>query len=361
MSKTWAIIGGGNGGQTVAAHLGILGEKVRLYDVVQATVDAINTKGGIQAHHAVEGFGKVEFATTDMAKVMDGADNVMIVLPSLYHRNITEKMIPHLKDGMVVLLHPESSAGAIAFRKAMQDFNCKADIVVGAASTLLYSTRINEPGDVYVFGLKSEVPMAALPASDNEKLAAAIQPALPSFKLVVNTLYTSLGNLNAMMHPAPMLLNTSRIEADPFVPFAYYHEGITPSIGKYVEAMDAERIQVAKELGFELRGVCDDYVAMYECGEKGMPLYQLVKNNKGYDGIMCSNTLSTRYVLEDIPYSLEPIRAIAKATGVATPCIDAIITLARTILGEQMHEGRTAEALGIDKMNKQELLKFING
>ena len=361
MSKTWAIIGGGNGGQTIAAHLGILGERVRLYDVVQATVDAINAKGGIQAHHAVEGFGKVEFATTDMAKVMEGADNVMIVLPSLYHRSITEKMIPYLKDGMVVLLHPESSAGAIAFRKAMQDFNCKADIVVGAASTLLYSTRINEPGDVYVFGLKSEVPMAALPASDNEKLAAAIRPALPSFKLVVNTLYTSLGNLNAMMHPAPMLLNTSRIEADPFVPFAYYHEGITPSIGKYVEAMDAERIQVAKELGFELRGVCDDYVAMYECGETGTPLYQLVKNNKGYDGIMCSNTLSTRYVLEDIPYSLEPIRAIAKAAGVATPCIDAIITLGRTILGEQMHEGRTAAALGIDKMDKETFLKFING
>ena len=143
MGKTWAIIGGGNGGQTVAAHLGILGERVRLYDVVQETVDAINAKGGIYAHHAVEGFGKVEFATTDMAKVIDGADNVMIVLPSLYHRSITEKMVPYLKDGMVILLHPESSAGAIAFRKAMKDLNCKADIVVGAASTLLYSTRIN--------------------------------------------------------------------------------------------------------------------------------------------------------------------------------------------------------------------------
>lgn len=361
MKKTWAIIGGGNGGQTIAAHLGILGQKVRLFDVVQATVDAINEKGGIQAHHAVEGFGKLEFATTDMRQALEGADIIMLVLPSIYHRQITERIVPYLKDGMVVLLHPESSAGAIAFRKVMQDMRCTADVVVGAASTLLYSTRVNSPGDVYVFGLKSDVPMAALPAKDNDKLADAIRPVLPSFRIVANTLYTSLGNLNAMMHPAPMLLNTSRIEADPFVPFGYYHEGITPSIGKYIEAMDAERIRAAKALGFELRGVREDYVAMYECGDKDTPLYQLVKNNKGYDGIMCANTLSTRYVLEDIPYSLEPIRAIARAAGVETPCIDAIITLARTILGEQMDEGRTAEALGIDKMNRDELIAFIEG
>lgn len=361
MIKTWAIIGGGNGGQTIAAHLGTLGQRVRLYDVVQSTVDAINAKGGIQAHHAVEGFGKVEFATTDMKKALEGADIVMLVLPSLYHKSITKQMVPYLKDGMVILLHPESSAGAIAFRKVMSDMGCTANVVVGAASTLMYSTRINEPGDVYVFGLKSEVPMAALPASDNTKLEAAICPVLPWFKTVVNTLYTSIGNLNAMMHPAPMLLCTSRIEADPFVPFAYYHEGITPSIGKYVEAMDAERIAVAKALGIELRNIREDYVAMYECGDADTPLYQLVRNNKGYDGIMCSNTLATRYVLEDIPYSLEPIRAIAQAAGVATPCIDAIITLARTILGDKMDEGRTAANLGIDKMDKEQLLAFIQG
>ena len=361
MAKTWAIIGGGNGGQTIAAHLGILGQKVRLYDVVQATVDALNEKGGIQAHHAVEGFGKLEFATTDMGKVMDGAEIIMVVLPSIYHKSITEKMVPHLKDGMVVLLHPESSAGAIAFRKVMQDMNCTADVVVGAASTLLYSTRLNANGDVYVFGLKSDVPMAALPAKDNPRLEAAIRPVIPAFRIVKNTLYTSLGNLNAMMHPAPMLLNTSRIEAEPFVPFGYYHEGITPSIGKYVEAMDAERIAVAKALGFTLRNVRADYVAMYECGTEDMTLSELVKNNKGYDGIMCANTLATRYVLEDIPYSLEPIRAIARCAGIATPCIDAIITLARTILGEKMDEGRTAAALGIEHMGKEALLSFIEG
>lgn len=361
MSKTWAIIGGGNGGQAIAGHLSILGEQVRLFDVVQTTVDALNEKGGIQLHHAVEGFGKLQFATTSMEKALDGADIIMMVLPSIYHEAMAKQMVPFLKDGMTVLLHPESSCGAISFRKVMDDMGCKANIVLGAAGTLLYSVRIQTPGDVYVFGMKHEVPMAALPASDNDKLAAAIRPALPWFVLVENTLKTSLGNINAMMHPAPMLLNTSRIEADPFVPFQYYWEGMTPSVGKYVEAMDLERIAVANALGLDLRTIREDYAAMYQCGDKDTPLYLLCKHNPGYDGIMCSNTLATRYLLEDIPFSLEPIQAIAQVAGIPTPKIDAIVVLGRTILGDRMAEGRNAKTLGLEGLTKEDLLRYING
>ena len=137
MEKTWAIIGGGNGGQAIAGHLASMGEQVRLFDVVQATVDALNEKGSITLHHAVEGEGKLQFATTDMAKAMDGADVLMVVLPAIYHKSIARKMIPHLRDGQVVLLHPEASCGALEFRKEMKDMGCTADVVVGAACTLL--------------------------------------------------------------------------------------------------------------------------------------------------------------------------------------------------------------------------------
>ena len=361
MSKTWAIIGGGNGGQSMAGHLASMGEKVRLFDVVPSTVDALNEKGGIQLHHAMEAFGKLEFATTDIAKAMDGADIIMMILPSIYHESMARQITPHLKDGMVVFLHPEASCGAMAFRKIMEEMGCTADVVVGAACTLLYSTRIQSPGDIYIFGIKDEVPMAALPASDNDKLAEAIRPQLPWFKIVDNVLMTSLDNLNAMKHPAPMLLNTSRIEAEPFTPYQYYLEGITPSVGKFVETMDRERIAIAKAFGLEQRSVCQEYIDMYHCGDETTPLYQLCKNNEGYRGIMTSNTLSTRYVLEDVPYSLEAIRALAQVAGVPTPCIDAIITIGHTIMGDKMDEGRTAKMLGIDSMTKDELLTYIMG
>ena len=361
MKKVWAIIGGGNGGQAMAGHLASMGEEVRLYDVVPATVDALNAKGGVQLKHAVEAFGKLQFATTDMAEAMEGANNIIVVLPSLYHESIAEKMIPNLKDGMVVFFHPEASCGALAFRKKMKDMGCKADVVVGAACTLLYSARITEPGVVYIFGVKEEVSAAALPASDNEKLQNALHPQMHWFKMIQNVLATSLDNINAMLHPAPMLLNTSRIEADPFVPFQYYHEGFTPSIGKFVETMDLERIAIAKAYGIEQRTIAHEFNDMYPYTEPDTPLYRQCNLNPGYEGIMCGNTLRTRYVLEDIPYSLVALRALAQVAGVETPCMDAIITLGNVILSDVMEEGRTKEALGIDSMTKEELIKYVNG
>ncbi len=76
---------------------------------------------------------------------------------------------------------------------------------------------------------------------------------------------------------------------------------------------------------------------------------------------MCGNTLRTRYVLEDIPYSLVALRALAQVAGVETPCMDAIITLGNVILSDVMEEGRTKKALGIDSMTKEELIKYVNG
>ena len=75
----------------------------------------------------------------------------------------------------------------------------------------------------------------------------------------------------------------------------------------------------------------------------------------------CITALATRYVLEDIPYSLVAIRALAQVVGVPTPCIDAIITLGNVMLSDKMDEGRTAEALGIDGMSRDELLTYIRG
>jgi len=190
IQKTWAIIGGGNGGQSMAGHLGILGQKVRLFDVVPATVDALNAKGSITVTNAMEGEGKLEFATTDMGKAMEGADNVILVLPSLFHESIARRMVPHLKDGMTVLLHPEASCGAIAFRNLMETMHCSADVVIGAACTLIYSTRIQSNGDVLIYGIKNEVPIAALPAKDNQRLKAAICETMPWFVLANNVLET---------------------------------------------------------------------------------------------------------------------------------------------------------------------------
>ena len=47
LSKSFAIIGAGNGGQAFAAYLSLKGHSVKIYDVSQKTVDILQEKGGV--------------------------------------------------------------------------------------------------------------------------------------------------------------------------------------------------------------------------------------------------------------------------------------------------------------------------
>ena len=359
--KTWAIIGGGNGGQTMAGHLGILGEKVRLYKRSSSGVNIINKTKEIILHHAIEGVGRIEFATTSIAEAMDGADVIMLILPSNIHEQVAREMIPHLEDGQVVLIHPEESCGALQFRHIMNQMGCTKDVVIGATSSLLYATRLVKDGECYVNGFKQAVPMAALPATDNQRLKDAICDVLPFFFLYSNVIEISIDNLNALMHSGPILLNTSRIEARPFIPYQYYIEGITPSVAKFIEAMDQERIAVAKALGINQRCLRDEYIDMYHYGNKDMSLYEVVSTNPGYMGLMVNDTIHTRYVIEDIPYSLVPLCALGELVNVPTPCMNAICTIGRAILGDELDEGRTLRTLGLEGMTIERFLEYVNG
>lgn len=358
--KTWAIIGGGNGGQSMAAHLSLLGQKVRLFDVVSATVDVINEQGGINAiGEVVNGFGKLEFATTDIAKVADGADIITIVLPSLYHEDIAKKLIPYLHDGQIVFLHPEASCGALAFKKIMKDMGCKANIVLGAASTLVYVTRIVTPGTVEITGIKHVTYIAALPASDNEKLEAAICDTMPWFKICDNVLYTSLHNQNAMVHPLPVMLNTSRIEAEPHQDYLYYREAITPSIGHYIELMDKERVKIGEAYGLKMQDIRELELAMYQDGNLSLDdsIDVILKKAFPFATTKAPTSLRSRYLTEDVPYSLCSILSLASVAGVEAPAINAAVNLGRGLT--DMDRGRDLEALGIGNMDKQALLDYI--
>lgn len=360
--RTWAIVGGGNGGQTFAAHLAIQGERVRLFSKSQEKIDKISKTNTITLHHGLEGIGNIEFATTDIKRAMDGADNIVVVLPSTWHEMTARMIIPNLVDGQNILLLPEASCGAVAFRRYMKEMGCSADVVVGAGATLPYATRLNKDGDVYVFKMKNEVEIAALPATDNEKLNAAFGIVeFPRFKLVHSTLKTSIDNINAMMHGAPSLLNVARIEAVPSQNYEYYKEGITPTICEVLEQMDKERIAVAHALGFEQRSLRQEYIDMYSCGGSENTLYELLQNCNAYDGLMAQKTLKTRYIMEDIPFSLVPISALGQIANVSTPVIDTIIHLGKIMLGADLNEGRTAIHLGINGMTAEELKRFIYG
>jgi len=65
-SPRFAIIGAGNGGQSFAGHLGLLGFPVSLWDVEKEKVEALQRTGHMLLSGAVEGKGKIDRITGDI-------------------------------------------------------------------------------------------------------------------------------------------------------------------------------------------------------------------------------------------------------------------------------------------------------
>jgi opine dehydrogenase len=121
MKRKIAILGAGNGGQAFAAYFKYHGHEVKLYDVFQDTVDAINKKGFIELTGALE--AKIDFAqaSTDMGKVVAGAEMIMIINPSTHHRKIAAELAKHLRKDQIIFINPGATFGSFAFKKALTD------------------------------------------------------------------------------------------------------------------------------------------------------------------------------------------------------------------------------------------------
>lgn len=355
--RIWAVIGGGNGGQSAAGHLGMLGYKVRIYDIFEESMTAINNQGGVKIGGVIEGFGPVEFATTDMAKAVSGADVIMVIAPAIAHRDIAKSMAPHLAKGQIVFVHPGATFGALEFN---QEF-ARSGIARGAvtlceAQSLLYATRLVCHGEVSIKGIKQSLAVGVLPAARTAETVAVLSEAFPEIHAAKNVLETSLTNLNAVMHPTPSLLNASLIESK--WDWKYYMDGITPTIGNLVERLDKERIAIGTAVGLDLPGVLEMYHEMY--GVEAPTLSETVRLNKAYWEIAGQKRIDTRYVLEDIPTGLVPMIALAEKFGVPCDIMKTICHLGNYLLDrELMTTGRTLENLGLAGFSKEELLAFV--
>jgi opine dehydrogenase len=353
---TWAVIGGGNGGQSLAGHLALMGFSVRLYDIFPETIAAIRSLGGIQVSGAVSGFGKVDLATTDIAQALDGADSVMIVAPAVAHRDIATSCAPHLVDGQIIFVHPGATGGALEFKKILEDHNCMKALTLAEANSLLYACRSPQPGYTNIFAVKNELMVAALPATATSTVLNFLNTAFPQMVAGTNVMQTSLSNPNAMMHPAPTLLNTSLIESDR--EWLYYWDGITPSIGAFVEAIDAERVAVAQAFGLKMPTMREWYKLAY--GAQGATLSEVVRHNQAYAEVKGQKTLYTRYLLEDIPMGLVPMVGLGKLLGVGVGRMETVVKLGEFLTGRDLTTtGRTLENLGLTGMTAGEIQDYL--
>ncbi|HLN87825.1 MAG TPA: NAD/NADP octopine/nopaline dehydrogenase family protein, partial [Candidatus Limnocylindrales bacterium] len=165
-----------------------------------------------------------------------------------------------------------------------------------------------------------------------------------------NVLETGFSNINAIMHPAGMLGNAGWIEKSGG-DFFWYREGVTPAIGAWIDAVDAERLAIVRLLGLSSQRFVDIFhhaglttVAARDSGSA----YQAIHNSEPNFTIKSPSALDHRYIREDVGYGLVPMAEIGRLLGVKTPVMDALITLASVALGDDFRtDGLTLEKMGL--------------
>jgi len=351
-----AIVGAGNGAHALAGHLSIQGLPIRLYNWFEEEIVALREQGGVAVEGMIAGFGPLELVTTDPAPVIGWADLIMVVVPAFAHRSVAEVCAPHLRDDQVLILNPGRTGGALEFANALLDKGVTARVTVAEAQSLLYACRLIGPGLALITGIKNEIRVAAFPAARTHIVIEAVRPILPQFVPVANVLETSFDNIGAVFHPGTMVLNANRIEVGE--DFGFYRD-MTLSVTRLLEAIDRERLAVARAFGVELESAGEWLRRSYE-GIAGETLLERIQSNRAYRDIQAPKRLDARQILEDVPTGLVPLASLGALAGVRTPACHAVTDVCCVLLNRDFwSEGRNARSLGLEGMSVDEIVMYV--
>lgn len=351
-----AVIGAGNGGQSMSGYLSMQGYEVSLYDIDSERIKALQERGGIQLEGRIEGFGKVARITTDIAEAVCGAQIVMVTTVANAHRAVAKSIAPYVEEGQVIILNPGRTCGALVFKQTLNESGCTKRYYLGEAQTLVYACRVIENGHVNVIGIKDEVLLAGLPAEDTDYILEKTHPIYPSFVKAINVMHTSLENIGAMFHPCVLMLNAATIERNS--EFWFYRD-MTEQVAGFIEKFDQERLAVGKAYGIDLLSV-KEWIKFAYKDTVGETLCERMRNNPAYHDIKSPSTIFTRQLTEDIPTGVLPILELGRAAGVDTPLLQSMVNICEALLDMDFHKnGRTLKNLGLEGKSKDEILNYI--
>jgi len=360
----FAVLGTGNSGQTYAADIALKGYPVNLAEVPQFEQNllAIEKKGGIEMRgKAGSGFARMNMITTDLKKAISGVDVIFIGGSADAHEPFAKALAAHFEDGQFIVF--TSNFGALRFRKWMREAGIGTRVTPVETMSLLYATRAAEPGAVRCIGVKGHLPTAALPAERTQAFIRKIRPVFPQFQEAANVWFTSVNNLNPIVHPPMVLFNAGRIEATGGQGWNLYADGATESVARVMLALDEDRMAVLQHVcpgGIRFQDAFETLYANYALGKKCLSETLRQSPIHGDPAFPAPASVNTRYITEDLPFGLVPWSSIGRMWGIATPTLDAVIQVASTMLQKDYStEGLTVKDLGIEGMSPQEVKALL--
>lgn len=345
-----AVLGGGADARLLAALSLAQGCEVTLFSAYGAELEALRASLGI----ALRGAGPVGTYQVDrdgrsiaLSAELDGAvrNAQAIFLTGPVHKQRTYAMVlaDHLVDGQIIVLAPGRSLGAAETAWNLRLGGCRADVVIAEVQGLPYWFR--DEGTTLHLSEAGKVAAATLPRGRDDILTA-LADLLPNMDPVDSVLASGFADLSAAVEVPALLLGGPGLEqggvripmgGKPLPENDTFAALIGPDQRRLIDALAAERRQVARAFGVRNLPDTDDWIARYS----GAP--------KGVAGRSVPDAKAARAMMRDgVVGSLAPLASAADAAGVAVPQTRALMALVNAVLeADVAAAGRSLSAMGL--------------
>ncbi|MER8972661.1 MULTISPECIES: NAD/NADP octopine/nopaline dehydrogenase family protein [unclassified Mesorhizobium] len=345
-----SILGAGAIAYGLAACLAEAGHDPMLWSPSGERTKTLATGESLTATGAIAATVSVRIAK-DCKEAVATADVVMIALPANGHKKVMDAAAPYLREGMPVIISSHSSFGALYLSRQLAELKVRLPIVVWG--TTLVTGRQSGPTEVHVASVRQKVDVATLPFDAMDQ-GFRLCTTLFSDRFVKRDgmLAIALSNLNPQNHLGIALLNLTRMEKGE----QWSQAGnVTPAVGRFIEALDAERLAIAARFGIAVRTVEEHFSLSFH-----VPMGTVSEMNQEMDrqgrGGLGPSTIESRYVLEDVPFGLLPTVLLGKISGNPAILHEAGISIFSAAYGRDLKaDNDILPALGIEGIGKVDL------
>jgi opine dehydrogenase len=360
-NKKITVLGGGNGAHTMAADLTLKGYKVNMCEAPEFK-EGISTTLERQAIDLIDAWGethkvKLNLVTTNIEEALKDVNYIMMAVPAFATKTFFNRIIPYLQDGQTVIKW-SANFSALAFAKLLKEEGINKDITLAEAHTLPWGCRLVAPGTAQIMVWAVKLLVASLPAKNIERVIKDVKEMYP----VVageNVLATTLNNLNPIVHPVGTIMNAGWVDSMG-KDFYLYRDGNTLSISRGIKIVFEEVSHVADAIGVKMLEYPEE-----DFWKKSTIMSTYFRATFDKEGAVTKisgpSSVKNRYISEDLPYGLVPIKKLAQQYDVSTPFIDAVITFGSVInQTNYIKEGISLEELGISGLSKDELKRLLS-
>ncbi|QQM30909.1 NAD/NADP octopine/nopaline dehydrogenase family protein [Martelella lutilitoris] len=345
-----AILGAGNNAYGLAAFIADAGHAPVLWSPSGSNAVELARGTALMATGAVEFEGPVGVAAS-CADAVGNADLVMIAMPVNGHRSAIDAMTDHLKPGTPVIISSHSSFAALYLARALKEAGKTLPII--AWGTTLLTARKNGDSAVVVNTVRQKVDMATVPFNAmDEGHALCTELFGDRFVRRDGLMAIALSNLNPQNHLGIALMNLTRMEKGETWGQG---ENITPAVGRFIEALDAERLAIAEKFGLQVKTVREHFSLSFHVPLASVSEMNQEMHAQGRGGFGPS-TIESRYILEDVPFGLVATSALGRLVGVPATLHEAGTAIFSAAYGHDLAaDNDLLPALGFASLDRQEL------